>query len=101
MKEVTTTVYCDRCGKKIDTYDYRTAIEVYAAAENCMEGIPKDLCKDCAVSFKQWLYEGKQQQDNDDEKGCLLCKYHDNEEGCSYYIMGIGDPEHMPCYVKK
>ena len=64
MREITTTVYCDRCGKKIDTFNYGVAIEVYAAAENCLEGIPKDLCKDCAVSFKQWLYEGKNKNES-------------------------------------
>lgn len=64
MREVTTTVYCDRCGKKIEAFNYGLAVKVYKAAENCLAGITEDLCADCAVSFKQWLYEGKNKDES-------------------------------------
>lgn len=55
MREIKTTVYCDRCGKKIKECDYRSAIDVFAVSENCVEGNPIDLCKDCMISFHDWI----------------------------------------------
>ena len=58
MREIKTTVYCDRCGKKITDAEYSYAIDIFSAAENCTEGDPKDLCLECTKSFRDWMEEG-------------------------------------------
>ena len=57
MREIKTTIYCDRCGKKITDAEYRYAIDIFCAAENCSEGDPKDLCLECTKSFGDWMEE--------------------------------------------
>lgn len=63
MRKIKTTLYCDRCKKEIKTYEYSAAIAIFTEAENYHEGAPKDLCEDCAKSFKKWMDQGKQDRE--------------------------------------
>lgn len=61
MKEVKTTIYCDRCGRKIEEDDYRYTVDFFNETEKSFETDPKDLCFDCAKSFKEWMIQGKKE----------------------------------------
>lgn len=68
MKVKTVQLYCDRCGKDI-TADYYSSgirareiggvvkLEPVDLDEDYFEGY--DFCKDCTISFHDWLNSGK------------------------------------------
>ena len=60
MREVTTTMYCDRCGKNIENTADAYTVELYPFVNaDLLYGEGKDLCADCMESFEKWMEQGK------------------------------------------
>lgn len=50
------TYWCDACGREIK--GYHTTMNVIELDEDgYAESIGRDFCKDCAISFQNWLKE--------------------------------------------
>ena len=54
MIEETRKYYCDACGKEIDGYMNTTEV-IEVDDEGYAESVGRDFCKDCAISFQEWL----------------------------------------------
>lgn len=56
-------IYCDRCGKEIKL-SMRGFSIVWLNEEGIPTGEPKDLCKECQWSLKNWLFKFSLQWQN-------------------------------------
>lgn len=54
MVEIKKTIYCDRCGKKIEETDYKYTVDIFISTEKGFQDT-KNLCKDCTESFRKWM----------------------------------------------
>lgn len=63
MIEVKTTIYCDRCGKKIEESECAYTVHFCIKPEKIFNTKPKDLCFDCAKSFNEWMVQGIRKRD--------------------------------------
>lgn len=50
------TYWCDACGREIKRYKYSTKF-IELDDDGYPNSVGKDFCKDCAVSFQNWLKE--------------------------------------------
>ena len=59
MKQVTTTYYCDRCGKKMyypSSYLRRRTIKFIGST------IDYEVCKECMENFREWWRSGRNKE---------------------------------------
>ena len=56
MIEEVRTYWCDACGREIKEYSCGINV-IEIDDEGYAESVGRNLCKDCAISFQNWLKE--------------------------------------------
>jgi len=64
-------MYCDRCGKEFEKWNYKPKEEVIGVAELMYDdGDPyldeqKDLCESCYTELEKWWFSGRKSESED------------------------------------
>lgn len=54
MKKITSTYFCDKCGKEI-TYQQHFMIYLPKDRLSTTFDLPKDICEDCLMALHKWF----------------------------------------------